>query len=143
LRRSTACGSLVRSGNGAHCAVVRDFDTGYNLIMMSGGIIAIGAIVAGHCLKLCVEQRRFYRRNAMGVEEFPSYASVVLTRTLERFVVLLSRVLVIGGIAWVLVKWTPGESGRAVASALRSTWAKGAMEKSEEPQMADRQRRPR
>ena len=96
---------------------------------MTGGLIAIGAIVAGHCLKLCVERRRFYRRNPMGVEEFTSYGSVVLTRALERFVMLLSRVLVIGGIAWVCLKWTPGESGRAVASALRSTWTNVASEK--------------
>lgn len=90
---------------------------------MTGGAIAVGAIVAGHFLKLGVERRRFYRRNPMGVEEFSSYGSVVLTRALERFVMLLSRVLVIGGIAWVCVKWTPGESGRAMANALRSRWA--------------------
>lgn len=112
-------------------------------MMMNGGIIAIGAIVAGHCLKLCVERRRFYRRNPMGVEEFPSYASVVLTRTAERLVVLLSRVLVIGGIAWVFFKWTPGESGRDLRNALRSTWAKVPTEKTGVPQrMSENRRRP-
>jgi hypothetical protein len=59
---------------------------------------ALFAISGGAAGSIAIRKRAFGRRNALGVEVFASYASMLLTRSVEAALNALAVLLVVSGI---------------------------------------------
>lgn len=67
--------------------------------------LAIIVALVGIALKYWINRRRFYRRNAMGVEGFRSYESMRLITLLEGLGKLIGNIFIIVGILVFLLFW--------------------------------------
>lgn len=69
-------------------------------MMLALGVLALGVGIA---LSFYVSARRFNRRNGMGLELYTSYGASVGIRAYEGFVMMLSRVFIVGGAILVVI----------------------------------------
>jgi len=71
-------------------------------------VLAVALILLGWGIKYWLNRRRFYRRNAIGVEIFKSYENMRLTAMLENLAWLIGNILItIGVLAFVLMLVLP------------------------------------
>lgn len=64
------------------------------------GFVVLGVVlvIAGAVLNTWIDRRRFYRRNAAGIEEFSSYGSAMAARGLEGLAQVGARLGIGGGV---------------------------------------------
>ncbi|MDP9765563.1 hypothetical protein [Deinococcus enclensis] len=72
---------------------------------MLTGIILIDI---GVLLQVWQGRRAFHRRNGAGLETFSSYGKALGTQAGERLVLILARLLLLLGVAWLASAWLVG-----------------------------------
>lgn len=76
------------------------------VLTILGGIVFFAGIGLRHLIK----RRKFYRRNASGLEQFSSYSKNVFIPFLEKVFNLIATILIIAGglffFGGILMKWT-------------------------------------
>lgn len=60
-------------------------------------------LLVGIALRYWINRRRFYRRNAAGIEGFSSYEKAVIVRILEKFGKLIAWVFILFGLLMGIV----------------------------------------
>jgi hypothetical protein len=58
-------------------------------------------LLIGAAMLLLVARRKFYRRNAHGIEEFRSFGGMLITTVIENAIAVVGTVLVVVGILGV------------------------------------------
>lgn len=64
--------------------------------------LGIALLIIGAMLKYWVSRKRFYRRNAAGVEQFRRFSHKVAGQFFERIVVLISILTILAGLLLLL-----------------------------------------
>jgi uncharacterized membrane protein len=71
-------------------------------------VLAVILILLGWGIKYWLNRRRFYRRNATGIETFKSYENMRLTNILENLGWLIGNILItVGILAFILMLVLP------------------------------------
>jgi hypothetical protein len=81
------------------------------LALISLGLFALG--VAGF---VYLDRRRFYRRNVAGLEEFNGYGGMLLARTYEKVVRIISILLIVVAIGVVVFAFSSASEQKSPAT---------------------------